>query len=138
MVWAAILGAAALLLFIGERFLGARAQGAGGPDSRPVLEQADVQAAIDTLLRRHGIPESSVRTWRVLTPDRHPLRVEQRIGVPRDFLSLVFNNELNLRLRVHGAHIVATERSRESTVTMHVVRKGRTIRSIMFVASSDG
>jgi hypothetical protein len=37
-----------------------------------------------------------------------------------------------------GAHVVGTERTRENTVTMHIVWAGTTVRSMAFVLSPDG
>jgi hypothetical protein len=110
---------------------------AAGYASVAPAELAGMQEAIDTLLARHGIAQASVRTWRVLSPDRKPLRVEQRIAVPREFLSLVFNNELNTILAPFGSHVVGTERTRENTVTLHIVRGGYTVRSMAFVVTLD-
>jgi hypothetical protein len=136
MLLAALLGAAALILFLLER-LSAPVSGftprlaVGGAEGQPAFQEA-----IDTLLVRHGIQRSSVRTWRVLSGDKKPLRLEQRVSVPREFRSLIFNYELNRRLEGFGAHVVGTERTKEQTVTMHIVYRGMTVRSIAFVTTS--
>jgi hypothetical protein len=137
MILAAALGAAAILLFVADHLLGSAMPARGGYASMAPVERAEMQGAIDTLLSRHGIPRASVRTWRVLSPDRKLLRVEQRIAVPREFLSLVFNNELNSILAPFGAHVVGTERTRENTVTLHIVQGGFTVRSMAFVMTPD-
>ncbi len=91
-----------------------------------------INATVDTLLRRYGIDLRTITTWRMLTPDRKLLRVEQRVFVPHDFPSVELNYELNQQLLPLGARIAATERSRENVVTMHVVNRGVIIRSISF------
>jgi hypothetical protein len=138
MILAAALGACAVLLFVGDRFVGGPERGGRGFAFVPVREQAGIEEVVDTLLARHGIPQSAVRTWRVLSLDKKPIRLEQRIMVSREFLSLVFNGELNIMLAPFGAHVVGTERTRENTVTMHIVWAGTTVRSMAFVLSPDG
>jgi hypothetical protein len=137
MILAAALGACAVLLFVADRLVGGSGAAGGGIASVPAAEQAGMEEVVDTLLARHGIPQSAVRTWRVLSSDKKPLRIEQRIAVSKDFLSLVFNNELNTRLAPFGGHVVGTERTRENTVTLHIVRGGTTVRSVAFVMTPD-
>ena len=136
MILAALLGAAALILFLIERLVMPVSAGAPAAAIAAGGEQAAFQEAIDTLLIRHGIARSSVRTWRVLSIDKKPIRLEQRVAVPREFRSLVFNAELKERLGPLGAHVVATERTREQTVTVHIVHRGMTVRSIAFVTTA--
>ncbi len=128
---AAALGVISLLLFVGERFLGPRAEQSVA--AVPGKDAAGIQEVVDTLLLRYGVDRAQVKTWRVTTPDKIPVRIEQKIPVQSDFLSLVFNHDLNGRLAPYGAHVIATERTKENTITMHIVRSGRTIRSMAFV-----
>ncbi len=128
---AATLGAISLLLFVGDRFAGPREE--QSLKALPAEDAAGIQEVIDTLLPRYGVDRALVKIWRVTTPDKTPVRIEQRIPVHADFLSLVFNHDLNRRLAPYGAHVIATERTKENTITMHIVRGGRTIRSMAFV-----
>lgn len=137
MILAALLGAAALILFLVERLVTPVAAGAPAAAIAAGTEQAAFQEAIDTLLIRHGVAPRSVRTWRVLSIDKQPIRLEQRVAVPREFRSLVFNAELTELLGPLGAHVVATERTREQSVTMHIVHQGMTVRSIAFVTTAS-
>jgi len=102
---------------------------AGAQDA---LERA--AAALDSLLRQSGAGEGTARTWIAKAGGAPTGRTEQRITVPRSFRSLEFNHALARRLAPLGMSVVATERSRENTVTMHIVRGGVTIRSVSFVA----
>ena len=129
--FAATLGAISLLLFVGERFVGPRDEQSLA--AVPVGDAAGIQGVIDTLLQRYGVDRAVVKTWRVTTPEKVPVRIEQKIPVRSDFLSLVFNHDLNRRLAPYGAHVIATERTKENTITMHIVRGGMTIRSMAFV-----
>jgi len=96
-----------------------------------------IQAAVDSMLRRHGISRSAVRTWNVLSLEKKVLRVAQQIEVPRDFPSLVFNDQLQRMLEPVEAHVVATERLKDNSVTMHIVCGGRTVRSLVFTLSDS-
>jgi hypothetical protein len=91
-----------------------------------------IQAAVDSMMRRYSIPRSAVRTWNVLSLEKKVLRVAQQIEVSRDFPSLVFNDQLQRMLEPVEAHVVATERLKDNSVTMHIVCGGRTVRSLVF------
>lgn len=91
-----------------------------------------LHAIVDSMLNRYGVPRSAVRTWNVLSIDRRPIRMAQQIEVPRAFPSLVFNAQMQRMLEPIEAHVFATERSKDNTVTMHIVWHGQTIRSLAF------
>jgi hypothetical protein len=90
---------------------------------------------IDTVLARHGIPRSAVRIWRVQAPDRRLLRVERRIAVPPEFVSVRFTHDLSLAVAPFGARAVATERTRENTVTVHIRKDGVVLQSLALVTT---
>jgi hypothetical protein len=94
---------------------------------------AEIDATIDTMLVQRGIELSKVKKWQVLTREKRFLRIERRVLVPRDFLTLNLNLDLHRRLSQYGAQAVATERTKESIVTIHVKRNGFIIQSIGFV-----
>ena len=103
--------------------------------SRPLLTQ--VSTIIDTLLDRYQIDRKWVKSWGVFTPDKRFIREERRVYVPPGFISLDFNHDLSLALAKHDVRVVATERTRESTVAMHIVSDGMIIESIVFVLKRD-
>ncbi len=94
-----------------------------------------VNAIVDTVLARHGITPDRVRTWQVRTPGRAFLRIERRVLVPPEFVSVQFNHDLNEALDGTGARVIATERTRENTVTTHIKRGTSIIESITFVVT---
>jgi hypothetical protein len=57
--------------------------------------------------------------------------------VPPEFDSIEFNHTLARRMAPAGAKVVATERSKEATVTMHVVVHGATIYSLSMVTDPE-
>lgn len=91
-----------------------------------------INAAVDALLDQYALGPKAITTWKVMTPDRKLLRLEQRIVVPHDFASVEFNHKLNQQILPYGARVAATERSKENTVTMHIVNDGVIIRTISF------
>jgi len=108
------------------------------PDERTQGVRRDlrsVNAVVDTLLLLHGIGKDQVRSWQVKTPDRKFIRTERRVLVPPDFISVKFNHALNRALEGTGARVVATERTKENTVTIHIKNGPTIIESITFVVS---
>jgi hypothetical protein len=101
------------------------------PLSKPIAN------AIDTLLHRYQIKNRWVKSWNVLTPDRRLIRSERRVYVPPRFISLDFNHDLSRELARFDARVVATERTKESTVSMHVIVEGMIVESIIFVLKRD-
>jgi len=93
---------------------------------------AQINAAIDAVLGRYPIEPKSVSSWKVMTPDKKFLRLEQRIVMPYDFAAVQCNHELSREILPFGGRIAATERSRENVVTMHVLNQGVIIRTISF------
>jgi hypothetical protein len=109
------------------------------PARNPEDERIERQigSAIDTLFARYGISRSSVRTTNSVAEGQPTGRVQKRVEVGRSFLSLSFNHDLDAAVRGLDAHVVATERSAGSTVIMHIVRRGRTVCSIVFLEKPD-
>ena len=107
-----------------------------GPAERAQTVRGDlrsVNTVVDTVLARHGITQDQVRSWQVRTPDKKFLRTERRVMVPPDFISVKFNHDLNEALDGTGARVVATERTKENTVTVHIKSGATIIESITFV-----
>jgi hypothetical protein len=102
---------------------------------RPLL--AEVNSVIDTLLDQYKIDDKWMRSWSVFTPDKKFVREERRIYVPPRFISLDFNHDLSRALAHMGVRVIATERTRESTVSMHIISKGVIIETLGFVLKRD-
>jgi hypothetical protein len=95
--------------------------------------EAGIAAAIDSLCPLYGIDARLIRSWKARAAGEPTGRIEEKIPAPAGFRSLEFNHELALSIAKFGAGVVATERWKENSVTMHVVRSGATIRSLVFV-----
>ena len=103
-----------------------------GPDTGSGWREG-VRNSVDSLLVLHHIKGGNVKTWQVNLPKGIAARTEQRIFVSPGFVSVRFNHDLNTAVRPFRARVVATERVREDIVTMHIVRSGRTVWSMVFV-----
>jgi hypothetical protein len=97
----------------------------------PTLEAVD--NAVSSLLAQHGVAPGMVRTWRVSSPRKQEFRIEQRVRVSPGFVSIEFNHALGQMLAPYDITVSATERTRERTVTMHLVLGGAVVRTITFV-----
>jgi hypothetical protein len=123
------------ILFLLEGSPGEYREPARVAEARPAL--AALNEAVDTLLARYRIDRGWVKTWRVQTPDRKFLRVERRVFVPPDFISLNFNHDLSRAVQDFGATAVATERTKENIVTIHIKKDRTIIQSISLVTKRD-
>ena len=128
MIIAGTLACTAAMLFLVE-------VSGSNPDQRSDLYKVDlahINDVVDNLLRRHGIDRDRVKMWYVRTPEKKFLRVARRVEVTPKFVSVTFNRELNEELVLRGLRVVATERTRENSVTMHIKKGGTIIQSITF------
>jgi hypothetical protein len=87
---------------------------------------------VDTLLRQHLVDPALIRTRRILSAEKTPVRIEQRIPVPREFPTLIVNYRLQELLEPVGARVFGTERTRDGVVTLHVIAGGIAVRSLAF------
>ena len=73
-----------------------------------------------------------MRTRRILSLEKKPIRIEQRIPVPREFPTLIVNYRLQELLEPAGARVFGTERTKDGVVTLHILAGGITVRSLAF------
>jgi len=134
LVLAGALALAAMVLFLLDR------SDTPSRSERTAAVKADLQEVdrvVQRLFTRYGIRKEWVRTWQVRGPDRSFLRTERKVFVPPAFVSVAFNRDLSAALEGLGATAVATEHTRENTVTMHIKTGGTIIESITFVVKRD-
>jgi hypothetical protein len=103
--------------------------------ARPL--QLIVDTVLDTLFDHYEIQPRWIQSWNVLTPNRKFVRTERRIYVPPEFVSIDFNHDLSHELLPYDLQVVATERTKESTVSMHVMHAGMVVESITFIVRRD-
>lgn len=108
----------------------------GDRTSSPHPDHPVLAGIIDSLFVKYGVNPNSVSTWQIHVPGRKFVRTEQKVLVAPDFISMSFNQELNSLVSDAGARAIATERTKESTVTVHIVKDRHVIHSISFVMSA--
>jgi hypothetical protein len=131
-----IAGLAVVDVFLFTLWLQAGSPSREPPDSRRSAESG-ISSVLDSAFARYGIPSGDRRKWKPPSGGSPIRRIAERVLVGPDFPSVTFNQDLSQRLLPYGAHVVATERARESTVTYHIVRRGVTLRSISCVVRAN-
>jgi hypothetical protein len=132
-----MLGVVALMLFVLDKSTESTSQPFARKQvpARPSLNQIDV--VIDTLFNRYQIDARGAKSWSVFARDKRFIRKERRVYVPPQFISLDFNHDLSRQLSDFNARVVATERTKESTIAMHIVSDGMVVETITFVLKRD-
>jgi hypothetical protein len=136
-VIAGLLLAGAVMLFAANRAAEKSAVRRMAASSTNAGISRRIDAAIDTVLRRYGIPRERVTTWRLHATGTGFSRMERRVIVPPEFISLDFNLALSRELDQYNARVIATERTKESTVSIHIVVDGKTTQSVTFITKRD-
>ena len=131
LVIASGLALCAVLLTAAGQFTGGRAPSETAAGRREA--EAGIAAAIDSLCPLYAIDARLIRSWKATAAGEPTGRIVEKIPVDPGFRSLEFNHALAARIAPFGAFVVATERSKENSVTMHIVCGGTTIRSLWFV-----
>jgi len=91
---------------------------------------------VDSVLTAYHIDRSSGKKWSIRNGGGEVVRIERRIRVPRELVSILFNRDLGRSVRPLGAHVTGTERTKESLVVLHVVARRRTMHTISLEMSA--
>jgi hypothetical protein len=97
----------------------------------------EIGRTVEKVLAERREETAGSRVWKVRFPGTSFTRTEQRVTVPREFDTIEFNHALGKRLAPLGVNVVATERSKEATVAMHVVAGGATVYSLSLVTDPE-
>lgn len=130
-ILASLLAASAVLLILLNTLQGRIEERRRTTDESVQNILLSIDRTIGRELRSHGIDNSRVRARNIVTPDRSFMRVERTVVIPDDFVTVSFNRDLNEALGVLGARAVATERTRGDIVSIHVIREGTVIQSLI-------
>jgi hypothetical protein len=91
---------------------------------------ASVDSLVDGFLREQGIDRKKERKWSVRNRDGDVIRMERRVLVPPDLITLELNRALDHAVEPLGGHVAGTERTKESIVVLHVVVGGMTVHTL--------
>jgi hypothetical protein len=122
---------AGLGLFLANRLT---APGCGADPALPredSLTAAALNARVDSVCVLFGIDPRSGRIRRAKEESGSPAKNERRFRVSPDFSTLEFNSALQTRLLPSGAQVIATERTRDKSVSMSIVRNGQTVLTVV-------
>ena len=92
---------------------------------------AAIDVAVDSLLQQFRVDPRTVRTRPIRIEGNDVIRQERHVSVPPDFVSLEFNRTLGRVMERYGAHVIATERSREGKVLLHILSRGTIVRTLV-------
>jgi hypothetical protein len=127
----AVLTVLGLGLFLANRFVRPGHGTAPALSRGASLTAAALNAQVDSVCVRFGLDPRAGRTRRVKGESGSPVRDERRFRVPSDFSVLEFNSALHTRLLPSGARVVATERTREKSVMMCIVKDEQTLLTVV-------
>jgi len=134
---AGLLVVSAVVLFVANRVSEKTAARQAMAVAREEGMSGGIDRVIDMVLRRHGVLPGQVKSWQMHPANRRFTRTERRVTVPPDFIGLDFNLDLSRELERYDARVVGTERTKESSVIIHIVVNGKTIESISFITKQD-
>jgi len=114
--------------------------GLGCRDSKSSAEKAieslpQIESVVSKLLGQYQIDK--VRMQKVWSSDGTFARKELRILVQPEFNTLNFNHDLNQAVAGFGATAIATEKSEDKSVTMHIKKDGVIVQSLLFVVRRE-
>lgn len=96
-----------------------------------------IESTVEKLFAQYGIDGKSIKTRKVASGDGTFSRVERRVAVAPVFNTLSFNHDLNIAIVETGATVIATEKTEDKSVTMHIKQDGIILQSIVFTLKKE-
>jgi len=122
LVWrvlaAGALALAALGLFLIHRTRSSETAISREVESQPLMAQVDRD--VDTVLARFGIQKEWIRKSQLPIAGSTLTRIERKITVPPEILAVQVNLALSRMVKKYDGRVVASENSRENTVSIHL------------------
>ncbi len=139
LVIAGLLALVALVLFLLPREHGPAPPTAEEPaiDSELLQRAAQLDRDIDTVLARFGIEPEWVRKREIPLPGKELVRWERRVAIPPDMLPIQLNLAFNAVAKRYNGRAIASENSKDNSVTIHVELDGLILQSIILKPSSQ-
>jgi len=126
---AIVLALAALALFL---LHGTQKTGVSFPaeqEARPLMVQVDRE--IDTILARLKIQKEWIRKSEVAISGTTLTRTERKIMIPPDLLPVQVNLALSTMARKYNGRAIASENSRENSVSIHLEFRGMIMETVI-------
>ncbi len=92
---------------------------------------------VDTVLARFGIEQTWVRKREVAIPNTSWKRLERRVAIPVDVVPIQVNHALNTVAKRYHGRAVASENSKENTLTIHLELGGIILQTIILKPNSQ-
>ncbi len=93
---------------------------------------ADVDSAVDKVLSKFHISKNQMKRNEIRFAETDFVRIEKRINVLNDSLSLLINLELKQMMDDYGLKVSGTENLKEKITTLYIIDKGTILQSIGF------
>lgn len=97
----------------------------------------DIDLGIDSVLAQFHIERSWVRKRAIAFPNRSGQRIERRVRIPKDILTISINLALNSMVQRYHGRAIASENLKENTVTIHIELLGYIVQTIIFKLDSE-
>lgn len=116
--------------------------GIGCKDSKGASEKyleslPQIESVVSRLLIRYQVDGKAIRARKVLSGDGKFSRVERRIFVAPEFNTLSFNHDLYQAVSEFGATAIASEKSEDKSVAMHIKKDGVIVETLVFLVKRD-
>lgn len=92
----------------------------------------DVDSAVDKVLSKFRVSKNQMKRNEIRFAETDFVRIEKRINVPNDSLSLLMNLELKQMMDDYGLKVSGTENFKEKITTLYIIDKGTILQSISF------
>lgn len=93
---------------------------------------ADVDSKVDKVLSKFHISKNQMKRNEIRFAETDFVRIEKRINVLNDSLSLLINLELKQMMDDFGLKVSGTENLKEKITTLYIIDKGTILQSIGF------
>lgn len=93
---------------------------------------ADVDSVVDYVLSKFNITKSQIKRNQIRFAETDFIRIEKRINLQNDSLSLLINLELKQNMYDYGLRVSGTENFKEKITTLYILDKGTILQSIAF------
>jgi hypothetical protein len=93
-----------------------------------------IDGVVDSLLEEFHVDPRTVRSRPIRSQGKEQIREELHVTVPPGFVSLEFNRTLGRVMEQYGVHVIATERSHEGKVLLHIMFRGVIVRTLVLTS----